>query len=327
VIRYISEDDVVATLSMARTIELLEAASLALAAKTAVNAPRQRVKAGGPMLQMLPAALGNRVGFKAYTIGATGVRFLVSIYGSSGELLAIIEANQLGQIRTGAASGLATKILARENATTLGVIGTGFQARTQVEAVCAVRPIARVFAYGRDPVRLRTFCEDVATRVNVPVIAVRSAREAIVESDVVCTMTSASRPVFEGRWLNDGAHVNAAGSNRITAQEIDVETVRRASLVAVEDVAQAKIEAGDLRVASQAGAFRWLDAVPLASLVAGTIEGRRDPSEITLFESLGIGLWDLAAGSYVYDACVAAGRGREIDMPSWIEAPAASTSR
>jgi ornithine cyclodeaminase/alanine dehydrogenase len=295
-----------------------------LASGKAVNAPRQRVKADGPMLQMLPAALETRVGYKAYTIGPDGVRFMVSLYGSQGELLAIIEANQLGQIRTGAASGLATKILARENATTLGMIGTGFQARTQVEAVCAVRPIERVFAYGRDFARLTTFCDEVAARINVPVVAVRNPRDAIVEADVVCTMTSASRPVFEGRWLKDGAHVNAAGSNRITAQEIDVETVRRASLVTVEDVAQAKVESGDLRVASEAGAFRWLDAVPLSSVVAGTVEGRRDASEITLFESLGIGLWDVAAASYVYDTCVADGRGREIDLPSWPEAPVTS---
>ncbi len=323
-IRYLTEDDVVATLTVPHTIELLDAASRALASGKAVNAPRQRVKADGPMLQMLPAALETRVGYKAYTIGPDGVRFMVSLYGSQGELLAIIEANQLGQIRTGAASGLATKILARENATTLGMIGTGFQARTQVEAVCAVRPIERVFAYGRDFARLTTFCDEVAARINVPVVAVRNPRDAIVEADVVCTMTSASRPVFEGRWLKDGAHVNAAGSNRITAQEIDVETVRRASLVTVEDVAQAKVESGDLRVASEAGAFRWLDAVPLSSVVAGTVEGRRDASEITLFESLGIGLWDVAAASYVYDTCVADGRGREIDLPSWPEAPVTS---
>jgi len=324
VIRYLTEDDVVATLTMPRTIELLEAASRALAAGKAVNAPRQRVKAEGPMLQMLPAALESRVGYKAYTVGPDGVRFLVSLYGSRGELLAIIEANHLGQIRTGAASGLATKILARENAQTLGVIGTGFQARTQVEAVCAVRSIERVFAYGRDFERLTAFCDDVAARVNVPVVAVRNPRDAIVEADIVCTMTSASRPVFEGRWLNDGTHVNAAGSNRITAQEIDVATVRRASLVAVEDVAQAKVESGDLRVASEAGAFRWLDAVPLASIVAGAVEGRRNANEITLFESLGIGLWDVAAASYVYDTCVADGRGREVDLPSWSGATATS---
>jgi len=324
VIRYLTEADVVATLTMARTIGLLESACQALAAGKAVNAPRQRVKAEGPMLQMLPAALETRVGYKAYTIGAEGVRFLVSLYGSHGELLAIVEANQLGQIRTGAASGLATKFLAREDAATLGMIGTGFQARTQVEAVCAVRPIQRVLAYGRDAARLAAFCEEVATRVNVPVVAVRSPRDAIVEADVVCTMTSASRPVFEGRWLKDGAHVNAAGSNRIAAQEIDVETVRRASLVTVEDVAQAKVESGDLRVANEAGAFRWLDAVPLASVVAGAVAGRREANEITLFESLGIGLWDVAAASFVYDTCVAQGRGRDVDLPSWVGLAATS---
>ncbi|MGB8265045.1 MAG: ornithine cyclodeaminase family protein [Candidatus Velthaea sp.] len=316
-VRYLTEDDVAATLTMAQAIELLDAASRALVAGNAVNAPRQRVKAAGPMLQVLPAALAGRAGFKAYTIGPRGVRFLVSLYGSNGELLALIEANALGQIRTGAASGLATKVLARPQATTLGIIGTGFQARTQAEAVCAVRPIAQAFAYGRDFNRLKAFCDDVAAQCGIPVIAVRNAHDAIVESDVVCTMTSASRPVFEGRWLKDGTHVNAAGSNRLTAQEIDVETVRRAAIVTVDDVAQAKVESGDLRVASEAGAFHWLDAIRLADVVAGTVEGRREPGEITLFESLGIGLWDVAAASHVYDACLAAGRGRETGLPSW----------
>ena len=149
----------------------------------------------------------------------------------------------------------------------------------------------------------------------------RNPRDAIVEADVVCTMTSSSRPVFEGRWLKAGSHVNAAGSNRLTAQEIDVETVRRAALVTVEDVAQAKVESGDLRVASEAGAFPWLDAVRLADVIGGTVVGRRDASEITLFESLGIGLWDIAAASYIYETCVATGRGREVDFPSWASAP------
>ncbi len=326
-VRYLTEDDVAATLSVAQTIDLLEAACRAQAAGDAVNAPRQRVQAGGPMLQVLPAALGDRAGLKAYTIGPDGVRFLVSLFGSHGELLAIVEANTLGQIRTGAASGLATKLLARTDAARLAVIGTGFQAQTQVEAVCAVRPIERVFAYGRDRDRLTAFCNSVAARTGVPVLAADGPRDAIAEADIVCTMTSASRPVFEGSWLNAGTHVNAAGSNRSTAQEIDIETVRRASLVAVDDLAQAKVESGDLREAVEAGVFRWLDAVPLAGLAAGTIEGRGDPLDITLFESLGIGLWDVAAASHVYDACIVAGRGRELDLPSWADAPVPSTSR
>jgi ornithine cyclodeaminase/alanine dehydrogenase-like protein (mu-crystallin family) len=128
-------------------------------------------------------------------------------------------------------------------------------------------------------------------------------------------MTSSSTPVFEGAWLRPGTHVNAAGSNRATAAEIDVETIRRAALVAVEDIAQAKVESGDLLAAEQAGAFAWTQAVRLAEIVAGQITGRSDESQITLFESLGVGLWDIAAASHVYDACAALGRGTELPFP------------
>jgi ornithine cyclodeaminase/alanine dehydrogenase-like protein (mu-crystallin family) len=315
-VRYLTEDDVLATFTMADALRVLNTAARAQAEGKAANAPRQRVSAGGAMLNALPAALDGRVGLKTYTIAPRGPRFWFTLYAADGALLAIIEANHLGQIRTGAASGLASQVLAREDAATLGVIGTGFQARTQLEAVCAVRPIRHAFAYGRDRERLQAFCQEMNARCGIPVSAAASARDAVVGADVVCVITTASQPVVEGRWLKAGTHVNAAGSNRLSAQEIDVEVVRRAALVTVEDVAQAKVESGDLRVATEAGAFRWLDAIRLADLVGGRVEGRRSPEDITLFKSLGIGLWDIAAANHIYDACVATGRGKEIDMPS-----------
>jgi ornithine cyclodeaminase/alanine dehydrogenase-like protein (mu-crystallin family) len=314
-VRYLSEDDVLATFTMNDALRVLQAAARAQAEGKASSAPRQRVSAGAATLNVLPAALDRRVGLKTYTIAPRGPRFWFTLYAQDGELLAIIEANHLGQIRTGAASGLATQVLARADAATLGVIGTGFQARTQLEAVCAVRPIRRALVWGRDRSRLEAFCTEMSSRCGIPVTAAANAHDAVTEADVVCVITSASQPVLEGRWLKDGAHINAAGSNRLSAQEIDVETVRRAALITVEDVAQAKVESGDLRVATEAGAFRWLDAIRLADLVAGRAEGRRSPEEITLFKSLGIGLWDIAAANHVYDACVAAGRGTQLSLP------------
>ncbi len=144
-----------------------------------------------------------------------------------------------------------------------------------------------------------------------------AARAAAVEgADVICTMTSSATPVFEGAWLAQGAHVNAAGSNRANAQEIDVETVRRAAVVAVEDVAQAKVESGDLRAANETGDWSWNQVTRLSDIVAGHALGRTGDEQITLFESLGIGLWDLAVAIHVYDACVAQGRGTELPIPS-----------
>jgi ornithine cyclodeaminase/alanine dehydrogenase-like protein (mu-crystallin family) len=205
--------------------------------------------------------------------------------------------------------------MAREDARTLGVIGTGFQARTQIAAIVAVRPIAEIRAWGRDAQRLASFCAEVGASIGKPVMARPDARSAIDGADVVATMTSAATPVFAGAWLAPGTHVNAAGSNRATNAEIDAETVRRAGIVAVEDLAQAKIESGDLIAAHDAGAFRWETAVRLADVVAGTIPGRTAADEITLFESLGVGIWDLAAASHVYDACVRLGLGTSLPIP------------
>jgi alanine dehydrogenase len=313
---YLTEDDVAATLPMNEAIAALERASRELAAGKAMNAPRQRVKADGTILNVLVAAYDGRLGHKSYTSAPRGTRFWFTLYAASGEMLALIEANTLGQIRTGAASGLATRALARTDARSLGMIGTGFQARTQVEAICAARPIERVRVWGRNPERLRAFCTEMTAQLKRPIEAAAGAREAIEGADVVATMTNAVRPVFDGNWLAPGTHVNAAGSNRTTSLEIDVDTVRRASVIAVEDVAQARVESGDLRAAAEAGMFRWLDAVRVADIVAGRAPGRTSDAQITLFESLGIGLWDIAVANHVFDACVAAHRGTELPIPN-----------
>jgi alanine dehydrogenase len=313
---YLTEADVVATFSMTDALRVLDAAARKIADGSAMNAPRQRVSAGGAMLQVLPAALDGRTGHKSYTVGSRGATFWVTLYAPDGAMLALIEANTLGQIRTGAASGLATRYLARADARTLGTIGTGFQARTQIEAICLVRSIERVRVWGRDPARLRTFCRVLSERLGRPIEAASDAREAVAGADVVATMTSSAQPVFAGKWLAAGTHVNAAGSNRPAATEIDVETVRRAAIVAVEDVPQAKVESGDLLAAEAAGAFRWEDALRLADVVAGRTPGRTDEGQITLFESLGVGIWDVAAANHVYDACREHGRGTELAFPA-----------
>lgn len=312
---YLTEDDIVATLPMADALRQLERAARAQADGTATNAPRQRVKANTTILHVLPAAFDGRLGHKSYTTAPRGARFWFTLWDKSGEMLAIMEADRLGQIRTGAASGLATKFMARTDARTLGVIGTGYQARSQIEAICAARPIERVRVWGRTPQKLEAFCKELQAHLSRPIDAAPSAREAVDGADVVVTMTSATTPVLEGAWLAPGTHVNAAGSNRTIAQEIDVETVQRAAVVAVEDLAQAKIESGDLRTANEAGAFRWLDTVRLSDVVAGNSLGRTGDDQITLFESLGIGLWDLAAANFVYDACRESGRGKPLPFP------------
>ena len=313
---FLTEADVAATFSMADALRVLDAAARKIADGSAMNAPRQRVNSGAAVLQVLPAALDGRTGLKTYTVGSRGATFRVTLYAPDGALLALIEANTLGQLRTGGATGLATRYLARADAHRLGVIGTGFQARTQIEAICLARGIERVRVWGRDPGRLQAFCRAVSERVGRPVEAATSARDAVESADVVVTMTSAAQPVFAGEWLAPGTHVNAAGSNRATAAEIDAVTVARSAIVAVEDVAQAKVESGDLLAAQAAGAFRWDDAVRLADIVAGAATGRTSDDQLTLFESLGVGIWDVAAANHIYDACREQGRGVELPIPA-----------
>jgi alanine dehydrogenase len=261
------------------------------------------------------AGLDGRIGHKCYPIGKGHANFVVTLYGDDAKMIALIQANRLGQIRTGAASGLATRLMARRDASVATIVGTGWQARTQLEAVCRVRPITRAIAIGRNPEHTQKFCTEMSALLGIPVEAGTDVASAVGQSHVVTTMTSASKPVVFGSMLKPGTHVNAAGSNRATSAEIDPEVVRRAGIVAIEDLAQAKMESGDLIDAVTAGAFDWSRAVLLSDIVSGKTPGRTGDDQITLFESLGIALWDIASANYIYDACVRSGRGREVDLP------------
>jgi alanine dehydrogenase len=314
---YLTEGDVVATMSMRDAVGLVEDAARALAEERAQNKPRQRAYLASSVIQVLAAAYDGRMGHKTYTVAmkGRGARFWHTLFDANGEMLAITEADALGQLRTGAASGVATRFLARPDSTTLGMIGTGWQARTQIEAVVEVRPIKRVLVYGRDPKRRADFCELMSEKIDAKLEPVEHPRDAVADADVVCTMTSSNTPVFEGSWLRPGTHVNAAGSNRANAQEIDVDTVARAAIVAVEDLAQAKVESGDLRSANESGRWSWDDVRTLSDIVGGKTIGRTSDDQITVFESLGIGLWDLAAASHVFDRCITEGRGTRLPFP------------
>lgn len=316
-VRYLSEADVAATLDVATAIELLDAAARAEVAGEAIVLPRQRAKLGDTTMQVLPAAYNGRFGNKTYVVAPKprGARFLFTMYAANGELIAMIEANDLGRIRTGAASGLATRVMARADARTVAIIGSGKQARAQVEAVCRVRPIERIAVWSRNAEHARALAADMHD-LSDDIVVAESVAHAVAEADVVCTMTSTTDPLVYGAMLRPGTHVNAAGSNRANTSEIDVEVVRASAVIAVDDVAQAKVESGALLAAERAGAFTWERAVRLADIVAGSAPGRYGNADITLFESLGIGLWDLAAASVVYDRCIASGRGHDLDMPA-----------
>ncbi len=309
---YLTENEVTSLLDMRTAIDALDEAFRSLADGEAMVRPRTRVFAPGATLNVMPASLPSQgvMGLKAYSSTRGGGRYLVLLYSiTNGELLAVMEADRLGQIRTGAASGLATRYLSRPESRVLAVVGSGWQAFTQVEAVCAVRPIDEVRVYSRTPANRERFAGWVRQHLGVAARPADSAKEALDGADVVCTITSSTTPVVTGELLAPGMHVNAAGSNRATAAELDSAAVGKATLVVADLGDQAKIEAGDLIAAAKAGQWDWSSLYDLADVVAGRCR-RASESDITLFESQGVALEDVAASAVVYRRAVAAGLGQ-----------------
>lgn len=310
---YLTEGDVARLLPMEACVEAVEAAFRQWGEGRADNRPRARAVVPGAMLHALAAGsdVWRRLAAKVYATSRGGARFVVLLFdATTSGLLAVIEADRLGQTRTGAASGVASRWLARQEARSLAVIGTGWQARGQAKAVATVRPLTGIRAFGRDPDRLREFCRDTEAACGVKTVPCASVEEAVRGADIVVTATSSPKPVLEGAWLRPGVHVNAVGSNRADRRELDDAVVDRAGLIVVDSIEQARLEAGDLLAV---GGGAPLDrATELKDIVVGAKPGRRDGSEITLFKSLGVGLEDLAAASLVYDRAVAQGIGRPL---------------
>jgi alanine dehydrogenase len=217
-------------------------------------------------------------------------------------------------MRTGAASGLATKLMANPDAQTLGVIGTGRQSRTQVEAVCAVRPIKRIKVFARTPEHREAYARALEKELGVEALPAPSAEACVADANVVITITKSAEPVCRAEWLAQGAHVNAAGANSGDRREVDAETVLRAAVKATDHVEQAKVEAGEFRDLVAAGRLAWSDIRELGEFVTGKAKGRTSPSDLTLFKSLGIALEDVAFGELVYQRALAAKVGRPIPM-------------
>lgn len=313
----LTERDVESLMTMDLALEAVESAFHDLAAGSGVNHPRRRVPLKNGMLHYMAGALPAQgvLGMKLYPVVAGRVRFLVLLYSTEdGRLLALIEADYLGRLRTGAASGVATKHMARPDARTLALFGTGGQARTQLLAVCAVRPIETVRVYSRSAEKRAEFARAMQPQVTARIETVDHPRAAVEGADVVVTMTTSSQPVFDGRWLSPGAHINAAGSNHLQRREIDGETVARCGRIAVDSLEQAKLECGDLAAAVAEGLITWDGVVDFADVVGQKTPGRSSADEITLFESHGLTAWDLAAAVRVYELAVQRGVGQTIPM-------------
>lgn len=313
---FLTEPEVVQLLPIPECIEALDQAFAHAGAGQVDIQPRSRIRMPKGMFHFMAAAdAGHKVfGYKAYSsFNTPGGKMIVMLYDyETGLLLACLEAGRLGQVRTGAASGLATRYMARANAATVGIIGSGFQARTQLQAMCAVRDIRQARVYSRRQERREEFARRMSESLNLEVVAVDSAQDCVTDADIVITITTTRDPVLQGEWLAPGTHVNAAGSNHWMRREIDEATVARSEVIVVDDLEQAKIECGDLIWPCERGAFRWDMACELQDVVAGRVKGRPSNQSITLFESMGVALEDIAAAQLVYRKAKEQGVGREL---------------
>ncbi len=293
---HITEEQVIRELSVPQCIEVLRAAL----ATDYINIPRYRLKSPGGHLQVMSAsvpALGV-MGLKAYGTSRQGAgSFAVLLFEEqTGRLLADFEADALGQIRTGAASGLATDLLAAPEARTGAVIGTGYQAETQLLAIDAVRKFDEIRIYSRSAEKRASFVAKMQGRVRARLVETDSARACAVNADVICTITTSRDPVLSGGWLKQGCHINAAGSNAANRSELDQDAVERCDVVCVDQVEQGRIESGDLITALAS----WDHVIELRELLRGTAPGRTNRTQITLFKSNGIAAEDVAAAHFVY---------------------------
>jgi ornithine cyclodeaminase/alanine dehydrogenase-like protein (mu-crystallin family) len=306
---YITEREVADLLSAEDAVEAIEACFARMAAGAVENRPRYRLGLQEGALAVMAAAdleLGY-TGAKVYAGFRNGARFVVLLFrADSPELVAVIEADKLGQLRTGAASGVAAKHLARSGARSLGLIGCGWQAESQLAAIRAVLPnLERVVAYCRNAERLRAFCDAHGAEPG------ESHRDP-GECDVVVTVTTSKDPVLRGEWLRPGALVCAVGANEGRRRELDNVVLERAAFVCCDSRENAKLESADLVEPVESGVLDWLEVHELQEVVAGEVAGRQSDEDIVVFKSNGLAAWDVAAAAAVVERAHATGAGREL---------------
>jgi alanine dehydrogenase len=311
---YLTNEDLRPLISFGDAIELVEDAFKAMARGEAVSRPRQRVRAGKSGLNVLAASHGPAgcLGFKGYSSGPKSPGQLNFLYSAEdASLLAVLQAGWLGLIRTSAASAVATRALARPDAKVAAFLGAGRQARGQLQAICKVRQFEEIRCFspsGTSAVELA----DVARGMGLNAVVSTSAQEATEGADVVTVATHGTSIALEGRWLKPGAHVNAMGVNRGIDREIDGEAVLRAQVIAVDEKENARVECGDLMPVVESGELSWDRVYDLGQILIGAAPGRQSAEAITLFESQGLGLEDMAVSISAYNRALKAGLGSNL---------------
>jgi len=312
---YLTEADVARLADIRDAIDSLEEAFRVWRDPGTVNLPRQRAPLPSGFFNLMGSTYEHKdvFGMKAYYGGRAGTQFYINLFSvSERRLKAVLEATLLSQLRTGAASGLATKLMANDDASILGCIGTGEQARAQVLAVCAVRPIKTVRIFSRTPGNREAFARQMEEETGVEVLAMTSAEACVAGADVIVLITRASEPIVRSDWIVDGAHINGAGANAAQRRELDAATVLRSRVKMTDDKAQALLEAAEFRDLVGEGRMSWDAVHEMGDLVSGVIKGRHARTDVTLFKSLGLALEDMAFAEVIYRRALEQGVGQAL---------------
>ncbi|HEY4919699.1 MAG TPA: ornithine cyclodeaminase family protein [Xanthobacteraceae bacterium] len=314
---FLDEKTVMGLVGMADALDATEEVFREAGRRNVTNVPRVRVPLNDGTLRITAAVLNYR-GYYGVKVSSTTVfgrnagRVFCLYKEDGGELCAIVQVFAMGALRTGAASGVATRHLANQDARILGVIGSGRQAATQVAAIAAVRAISEVRVFSREPENRARFCANIVSTLGIAARPVDSARDAVTGCDVVVTSTTSTTPVLLGEWLSPGTHINAIGANYERRRELDSAAAARAAVIATDDKDQAQYEATDLVAPVSEGLFGWDRVTPLADIVAGLVRGRTSRDDITLFKSLGVAIEDVALAVRAYEKAIALGLGERL---------------
>ena len=313
---FLKDEDVAQCVSMDAMLEAIESMQRQYGDGQAHNMTRRKIIADSGMLSVMGGGLFHQglLGVKTYTVVKGAYSFQVSLYdANTGELLLYTQANRLGQLRTGATTGVAVKHLANPEDATVGIIGTGGQAPTQLEALSKVRGIKKIKAYSRTQERREEFARRMTDTMGVEVSAVTSNEDAVRDCDIVLCIAATMDPVVEAHWLKDGSTLIGAGPTTWRAREVDEAVITRAGKLIVDSTEQAAIEAGDLCSAVDKGIIQWSKVHELRHVVSGAVTGRDSNDQVVYAKIMGTGVADVAAAKLAYDSAKAAGLGTEMD--------------
>jgi alanine dehydrogenase len=313
---FLKDEDVAQCVDMDAMIEAIESMQRQYGDGQAHNMTRRKIIAESGMLSVMGGGLFHQglLGVKTYTVVKGAYSFQVSLYdANTGKLLLYTQANRLGQLRTGATTGVAIKHLANPGDATVGIIGTGGQAPTQLEAVSKVRGIKKIKAFSRNPEKREEFARRMTDAMGVEITAAASNEDAVRDCDIVLCIAATMEPVVEGAWLKDGSTLIGAGPTTWRAREVDEATLTRAGKLIVDSTEQAAIEAGDLCSAVDKGITQWSKVHELRHVVSGAVAGRDSQDQVVYAKIMGTGVADVAAAKLAYDSAKAKGLGTEMD--------------